>query len=176
MAFAITGQSTREGVHEFTLSGQKVKYDSNLDLLFTWIGGLLPHWGTGTIPEPFIRQQIINATNGQVGYGESFMHMPPPMPKPADLTDRTKVELAPVPTITLGRIPHMRSGYKVSGIGLVPTKSRVDFTKTLPIPKRVFLGDMPTDSEELKGFITDFMSVFGKPYPIHQATRRMFRR
>lgn len=172
--FAITGQSTREGVHEFTLSGQKVKYDANLDLLFTWIGGLLPHWGTGTIPEPFIRQQIINATNGQIGYGHTFINMPDPMPKPHDLSDRTKVELSPIPTLTLGRIPRMRKNNMVTGLGTCPSRSRVDFTKTTPIPKKQFLEDMPVTAEELKGFIEDYNEVFNsiRRIPRHSMMRR----
>lgn len=159
MAFAITGQSTREGVHEFTLSGKNYMYDANLDLLYTNSGGLAPSWGAPVTPEPFIRQQIINATNGQVGYGHTFINMPDPMRKPADLSDQTKVDLSPIVKLTLGRIPVMRNNKRVTGIGVIPRMQRVDFTKTIPIPKKRFLADMPTTPQELSDFINDYNSV-----------------
>lgn len=162
MAFAVTGQSTREGIHEFTISGQKVKYDANMDLLYTWIGGLMPHWGSGVIPEPFIRNQIINATNGNAGYGSTFTGMPQSMPKPADLSDQTRVELAPTVTATLGRVPPMFNNMRVSGIGTIPVQSRVDFNATQPRPKKRFLEDLPTSADELQGFISDWYHSYGR--------------
>lgn len=175
MAFAITGQSTREGVHEFTLSGQKVKYDANLDLIYTWTGGLAPTWGAPAKPEPFIRNQIINATNGQVGYGHTFVNFPDPMAKPQDLSDRTRVELAPIPTITLGRVPQLRRNNQVTGIGTCPSMNKVDFTKTAPIPKKRFLEDMPLTSEDLKGFIEDYNEVFNSMRRIPRPRMRGWR-
>lgn len=169
MAFSVTQLSTRAGIHEFQLNDRKVKYDATLDLLYTWTGGLVPTWGTPTTPNDNLRQQIINATNGQIGYGihqPFFTNFPDPMLPPTNITERTKVELAPVATMTLGRIPRMRNNLRVHGIGSMPVRQRVDFNRRTPIPRKDFLEDMPTNSKDLKGFLSDWFETYGKINPL----------
>ena len=166
MAFAVTNLSSRQGIHTFLLNGINVKYDSTLDLLYTWTGGLAPTWGTPSTPDGLLRNAIINATGG-VSFGGGLHDAPTAsMPRPPinieEGTSISKVDFVPSVKLRLGRIPVMRNNKRVLGIGQMPVTGRVDWTKTTPAPKKSFLEDMPTDTEELKDFLSDYIDSYGR--------------
>jgi len=169
MAFAVTNLKTDEGVHTFTANNTKYKYDSSMNIIYT---ESLGQWIWSGTPTSLIANQIQNAING-ISY-KSGLHEPPyvSMSRPGDLTGKTRVELNPIPMLTMGRIPPMLNNRRINGLGTVPVQSRVDFNKTQPIPKRNFLEDMPSDSAELQSFISDWYHTYGRPKKSNFMRRR----